>query len=324
MELNRKVLQKVIAVFLLFCSISILLPVERVKIAQASSPTDDYYLYLPLILKNFKTPPLPTVSRYLGYNDGYVHDLTWSKLYTLGCNQGASTPSNFVGYVVLNFGEPWHDGSTYGTRLFDSPHYTFISTSDIETLSKAFLQGYWDCSPNDSRLILAIGTNNDGPFVEYGHGEAWAGLINNIADWIESPPSYASQEGVVGAIDSELDWNMADVSLDWRNGYISWATRFYLYFGDCAGCPTAQLPGWLPNNAWTVEDVYQMSGGTNYNLPLPQIYSKDRANAQQWQYLSLYAYINHYEPLSFMGSMTQWHACQERDNCNSGTPNAID
>jgi hypothetical protein len=272
---------------------------------------------------NYKDPPLSTVSYDMGYNEEYPHNLNWDKLYNLGCNQGISTPSDFTGYSILNFGEPWQEGTIYSTKLFDRPYFSFISFAEIDSLSIAFLHGYLDCAPDSSRLILAIGTSNYGPNVSYEHGEALAQVINNIVNWIETPPSYEAKIGVVGAIDNELDWNEPSDSFNWRNGYIYNSSRFYLYFGDCAGCPTQKYFYWLPDNNWTIDDVYQMVRGP-FSYPLPQIYRKDRIHAQQWQYLSLYVNDNNYNPLSFAGCITLWQACQEKGNCNNGTPNAID
>ncbi|MFZ2098790.1 MAG: hypothetical protein WAV05_19320, partial [Anaerolineales bacterium] len=47
-------------------------------------------------------------------------------------------------------------------------------------------------------------------------------------------------------------------------------------------------------------------------------------HSEQWYYLSLYMYLQYYDPIGFMGSLTKSSACQERDDCNSGLPDAID
>ena len=189
--------------------------------------------------------------------------------------------------------------------------------------SESFLLGYFDCAPSDSRVNLAIGTNNYGPYVNYASGQAWANVVNTVNSWINSQPGYAVKLGVTGAIDSELQWNSSQASLDWKNGYTSSASIFYLYYGDCSGCPSKIYPNWIPDNGWTLENVYQMSS-TGYAFNFPEIYSVDRSNARQWQYVSLYSKINYGNPIGFLGVLTQSKACQQRNNCSSNTSNATD
>src|ERR671927_797136 len=63
--------------------------------------------------------PAPTTTRYMTTTDPNV-------LYQEGCAQ-----TNQTGIVILDFGQPWWDGTSYGTIVFGSN--TFRSTANIET-----------------------------------------------------------------------------------------------------------------------------------------------------------------------------------------------
>ena len=292
---------------------------DRARAVEALTP---HRLYLPIILKNYTSPPPATLSRYLGYNNNLKHNLTWDKLRSLGCSQGSAAREGFNGVVILNFGEPWKENNLYGTKLYDQPYYTFVDTSTISHLAKGYLQGFWDCSPANTHLSLGIGTTNYGPHVDDIHGEQWANMVNGVQTWINNPPSYASKlSAFFGAIDSELDWNGRVASLNWATGYGRFGTQDY-YYGNCAGCPTEEYYWYDPNGDWTLEDVYLMADGKYHAVPLPQIYSTNGINADQWDYASWYSLINHEYPLAFAGTLTQWDACQDRqDKCDPGTDN---
>jgi hypothetical protein len=184
-----------------------------------------------------------------------------SVLYNEGCSQGSAGER---GVVVLDFGKPWQQNSTYGTKLY--PDWTqFYSTPEIEVAAEYFLRGYWDCSPPGAFLTLAIGTNNSGSQVTNAHGQAWAQMVNNVAIWIGSPPSYASKEAVAGANDIEALWNNKTISRAWVDGYDLVYTRPFYNYGSCDSCPYTAYPLWAPGNGWSKDDIWYVSWG---HLPL--------------------------------------------------------
>src|SRR5690242_8744090 len=79
--------------------------------------------------------PSATTSRYMKTSDT-------TTLYNEGCAQGHAAQD---GIIVLDFGSPSFNGSTYGTLLFGSN--TFRSIAQIEKAAESFLTGYWNCSP---------------------------------------------------------------------------------------------------------------------------------------------------------------------------------
>jgi hypothetical protein len=102
-----------------------------------------------------------------------------------------------------------------------------------------------------------------------------------VDSWVNSPPSYGGKVAIGGGIDNELAWNNASKSLAWKNGYITNSQKFYYYVGDCASCPYYGNPGSSPQDyGWELDQVYIMSATTN-GLALPQIYTKNRVNADQ-------------------------------------------
>lgn len=242
-------------------------------------------------------PPSTTTSRYMKTVDP-------SALYTLGCNHGKAAES---GVVILDFGQPWWDGSTYGTNLFDKG-FSFASIAEIENASTSFLQGYWDCSPSWTHLRLVIGTNNYRGWTNYEHGQAWGELVNRVNNWIARGDDYSARESARGGNDMELDWNTPAATRAWADGYASASQYPYYNYGDCAGCPSDLNPSSKPHNGWTLEDVWYVSWGAAPAWPLPQIYNQDGYNAAQWQALSRYSYEVHGEPMVFLGALTQWSA----------------
>ena len=255
--------------------------------------------------------PPATVSRYMTTTDP-------GTLYGEGCNQANAIPQ---ARVILDFGEPWWNGSAYGTIIFGSN--TFRSVAQIETAAEAWLEGFWDCAPPGTYVRLGVGTSNYRGATGYAHGRAWANMIDRINSFISSPPSYASMETARGASDIELGWNSPAASRAWVDGYASAYSSPSLYwnYGDAAGCP----PYGSCSNGWMQEDVYYVSWGVPPALPLPQIYCEacyagdtHGGQSKEWQRLSLYGYTNHAgRAMYLLGAITQWAAA---GRCCTNTP----
>ncbi|MBI4300227.1 MAG: hypothetical protein HY677_03750, partial [Chloroflexi bacterium] len=251
-------------------------------------------------------PPSPTLSWYIRTVDG-------ATLYDMGCLSGREAHN---GVLILDFGQAWLEGSTYGSIIFD-PYNSFASISQIEEATKAFLTGYWNCTPSWTYITVVIGTSNYHGYTTSGHGQAWAQMVNRINDWITSPAGYASQEAVVGGNDMELSWNSAAATRSWAQGYASAGLWPYYNFGACEGCPTKDYWWWVPNNGWTLEDVWFVSWGVANAWPLPEIYLESGINADQWQYLSRWSAVNHSQRMTSKGALSQWAAA---GLCCTNTP----
>lgn len=304
----------ILLVGIVFSLVSLLSSFSSVS---ANSPyqTDGYEVHLPIVY-GLPIPPA-TESRYITKTD-------YSTMYDYGCKLGYAMLKSPYSISVLFFGQPWYDAVSqkYGTLLLDD-NLTFVDTSAIVDAAKAWINGYWQCTPvNGPHVLLAIGTNNFGPRTQitYDHGKAWAILVNDIMDYITFN-GYDTQISIAGANNIELDWNKSDVTKDWVNGYTSSYQRTLYHVGDCSGCPYASHPDWLPNNGWTYEDIWYVSWRAAPSVPLPEIYSTSGISAAQWQLLALWAYDTHNSNMTFAGSLTQWQACIDRNAPCTGTNN---
>jgi hypothetical protein len=225
-------------------------------------------------------------------------------LYNEGCSQ-----HDQAGIVVLDFGQPWWDGYNYGSIIFGSN--TFRSVWDIEVAAESWIDGWWWCTPSYTPHIrLAIGTSNYLGYTGYGHGQAWAQMVNDVGGYVQSM-GYSSQVDVAGASDMELDWNSASITRAWADGYDSADNWPYYNYGDAAGCP----PYGSCDNGWRQEDVWYVSWGVLPAYPLPEIYTD--ATSREWYRLSLYGYTYHGQAILISGTMTQWAAM---GYCCTNTP----
>jgi hypothetical protein len=249
------------------------------------------------------TAPRASTSRYMKTTDPSI-------AYTEGCNAGKAPQQ---GIVVLDFGSPALNGTTYGTLLFSSN--SFRSLRDVGNAAKNWLSGYWNCSASWPTVTLAIGTSNYRGATGYNHGRAFAQMVNDVALWVMQN-GFASQVDAAGASDIELDWNSASASRAWANGYDSADTRAYFDYGDAAGCP----PYGSCDNGWTPEDVWHVSYGTPPAFPLPEIYTTSGSMASEWYRLSLYSYTAHGYAMEIAGAFTQYQSCLDSGGC-SGTNN---
>jgi hypothetical protein len=271
--------------------------------------------WLPVILKNF--PPIPTISRYVSTTD-------WQTLHDLGCNRGTTILPGQDDIIILDFGYPAYDSSSgqYGVWLFSGP---FRSTAQITNAVEGFMSGFYNCSPSGVKLTVAVGVNNSGAGVTREHGMAWAQMVNNLNAWIVGPPypSYADKLTAYGAIDAEPGFGTAAATRAWVDGYAAGFIGLskYVNFGSCDSCPFTGCPTCVPSNGWTLDDIWYVSWKLLPALPLPEIYRTDGANADQWYRMSLYSYTNHNSRMNFVGSLTQWNACQEVGGC-AGTDNS--
>jgi hypothetical protein len=273
-------------------------PPATASIVQGLTPR----AYLPAIFKDF--PPVPTTSRYMQTTNGTV-------LYNLGCSRATARQN---GVVILDFGQPWYQNSTYG--VIHPASSTFATLAQVEEAVKQFMRGYWNCSAPDAFVHVAVGTNNYGSYTGFSHGQAWTQMVNSISTWITSPPSYASKISVAGATDIEPAWNSVTRSRGWVDGFDSGNMRLYYNYGTCDGCPHATCPTCVPGSAtypWTVEDIWYVSWGAQPAQAIPEIYLTNGRNADQWQRVSLHGYINHQgNRIRFSGTLTQWLACQNQ------------
>ncbi|MBG0771202.1 MAG: hypothetical protein H0S82_05800 [Anaerolineaceae bacterium] len=290
--------------------------------SQTASAQEAELTYLPLFSHIYE--PLYSTSYYMITIDPEF-------TYSLGCELGTrdqSEPGAQDNVVVLDFGYPVYSPEVgYGAALFG---FGPVGLSEIRIAAENFARGYYTCtgSDNDSNLVLGVGTNNKPSSLDTAekmtaHGTVWARMVNTLNQTLLDN-NMLQQVQAYGASDIELGWNSPANSIAWLTGYGSLAESPMLYYGDAAGCPFDALPGLTCGTSafpeWTMEDVWYVSWGFEPSLPLPLIYLTSGVHAQQWAFLSQYAYDNHGARMDITGVFTQWQACEQWHTCN-GTDN---
>lgn len=281
-----------------------------------------YKQYLPALPDTARqaSPPLATRSRYI-WRSNYL-----DRTNNLGRFAAERHPN---GIVILDFGAPTLRNGVQGTTLLDN--VTFASLPNIELATKRFIEGFcnYETLPASSSLTLAIGTNNKGSNTTRSHGEQWATMVNNVATWFSNyTVSCRSRIIIAGATNIELNFGPPNQTIAWVEGYTSLATRNLYNFGACENCPRASCPNCIPDNGWTLENVWKVSWGISRVFPVPQIYASSGVNADQWYRMSLYSISRNNgtgNRIVFAGSMTQEQACIDQnqpspdcDNKNQG------
>jgi hypothetical protein len=305
--------------------------------------TGPYTIYLNFVFRAPNPPPETTV-----YQTGpdvystsyYIKSINMNAdtgldtlAYNRGCELGtrdANLPNAQSNLVILDYGRPIYDmingSNQYGARLFSTA--TRVDLNQIAISARSFGVGYYICTGSDfdSKTVVGIGTNNldyagcPNCSVTFGHGQAWANMVNGVNDWLVQN-GYSRQVSAAGANDIEMSWNSFTQTKAWLDGYDS-ANRFEMInFGALPGCPYfgaegAQCGGTNPLDLttryrWSLEEAWYVIWGSPPVYPVPEIYSNNGVNAQQWYLMSLYAYNAHGLAIQFRGVMTQMQACQQ-------------
>jgi alpha-tubulin suppressor-like RCC1 family protein len=293
--------------------------------------------------------PSASISRYISNADVFNPSVTVPNPvvpseqvtipWALGCNQGGAGGTRPVsgGLVVLDFGQAWQDPTTgaYGANIFD-PNATFESVDSIRYASEQFLSGYWSCSPANGPVIyLVIGTSNYNlGAIASGHGQAWAGIVQQVSQWI-TQNNQGSQEIVRGGMDFEPNYSSATAARSWADGFGSVAGYFYYNYGSCDGCTASNplnygaaqapaSPGAGLRNGWTRDDLLYVSEVAPAAFAFPEIYNN--TIAWEWQNISAYSIRNRTYTLYLWGPLTQHQACVDRPNPTfcTGTDDAPD
>jgi hypothetical protein len=178
------------------------------------------------------TAPAPAAAAYPYVTTSHYESTTsTSTLYSQGCSAGSA---GAVGSIILDFGRPAYRAGAYGTMLFGSGG--FASNVSILQGMKAFADGYWNCSPVRTQVIIARGTSNYCPEGSgcslptpsfTAAGSYWGGRTDDLATYIANS-GYSSQETSAAAVDAEPAWDPDYTSThDFISGYNS-ATSWFM------------------------------------------------------------------------------------------------
>jgi hypothetical protein len=238
----------------------------------------------------------------------YEHSPNTTTLYNQGCNAGQSGAN---GIAILDFGRPAYSGGAYGTIDFNG---NFDSSAAIRAAVKSYASGFWDCTPiNGPFMTIAIGTNNSYSNHDQVHcpngcgsqppsfteaGNIWAYSVKALNDYINAPPSFASQENGAAADDMEPAWEPP----------YTYTQNFVSGYNNSAVATDALYDyGSLESGYWTSSQEYYVAYGALFDYPIPEIYYCCQQTA--WENLSLWGTSNgNYGTIYFPGVMSQYRS----------------
>lgn len=276
--------------------------------------------------------------------------------YTLGQLEGGFHQQLLeAGYrltFVLDWGQPCKipGTQTWGAYANDGNN-TCHAISEFETQMSYYIDGYcaaiqsarpgglgqycgFQYSTSAIPITLAIGLNNcvggdncanvptdPSNAITYGHGQAWATMVNNVYNHVVSR-GYSYQLLIAGALDIEGAWNTYGNTKNWIDGYKATTFRAFYNYGNC-DCPDGYSSsnndvigsGIFPRD-WSYNRIHEVSyRGLPGRYPLPQIYHTSGLDARRWQGLSKWAVVNSYGKMIFRELLTTNGACAQGYNC---------
>jgi hypothetical protein len=227
------------------------------------------------------------------------------------------------GVIILDFGTPTTNGAEF-SPMNNQP----LNMKQISDAVVAFAEGYHYAALTASPALhatLVVGTNNlikkDRAFAQK-FGENWATLVNSIANQVSQ--LGCTEVTIAGGDDIETEYSLPATAMDWVNGYASVIDvivpggRTLFNYGSANGCPPKGSPPKCADD-WTQEDIGYVSWQNSVSAPLPEIYYK--AQAEQWQQLSLYSYLAIGKAMLIAGSLSEKQACSQTKHC-PGTVNS--
>jgi CSLREA domain-containing protein len=184
-------------------------PLSTPTPAPTVSSQGSFRIYLPLGMKNFQSPPLPTFSYYV--QDPSILDSLGTEVGQLVLTQAITDH-----VVVLAFGSPAISGvgTSWGTVLVNRG---FVSWGQINNGVQLFVTSWLAQTQNTSHhLRLVIGTNNYpvsntsnySSAVTPAHAGAWSVLATYLDVTFTDP-----RVKIVGGIDAQVAWNTKTTTL---------------------------------------------------------------------------------------------------------------
>jgi len=222
--------------------------------------------------------------------------------------QGCAAARRGVGgVVILDFGKPSWNGSSYGTILFSG---RFAGNHAITRALYGYAHAYVRCSHSAAdRITLARGTSNYHPSVPstYKAGRKWADETVALARMLDAH-GLAGRVTSAAADDVEPAWDRTwHRTRDFYRGYADVNPGRLLYnYGS--------LDGGI-GKVWSAKQAFFVAGGMRYARAIPEIYNN--AMAREWAALSQVALHRYHRSVQFAGVMTEHtsanHGLKPRD-----------
>lgn len=193
---------------------------------------------------------------------------------------------------------------------------TYVSYGTIASLADNFALGYYNGTGSDhtSVLKLAIGTNNSAYHIDTAGGNAWAGVVVNVSNWVDNVAHIGGQVFVGGANDMETIFDTYTPTKSWVDAFSAAGPSYYLNYGDPTNCsPNTHTNASCGTTGWNQDDVWYVSWGATIAFATPQIYYQNQAN--QWGQINLWKSMGFEGPLdehdlngSTFDSLPAWNA----------------
>jgi hypothetical protein len=267
-----------------------------------------------------RSPPLATYSYYVTVSSS-TSDWQSAGAALADLVDSGSRPKKAI--VILHFGSPKMQGSTYGTWLPTTEN--FVSIPDAQAIAYAFAYGYYVNVNSGPHLNIVLAINNDAlaSDLSAAHGAAWASMVNNLNSQFSSNCCIASQVNAFGGGDFEVDYSEASSVRTWISGYSASSYWRLVVDAGADACPTTSGYGdcSAQHHTWTTDDVWWVTWGSVPSWPFPQIYSS--VADDQWYWIDKYSIAQGFgSKMAFMGALSQRAACDDTSNSCDGTYNA--
>ena len=228
-------------------------------------------------------------------------------LYTQGESAGLSGAQ---GIVILDFGRPASDGTSDGT--LDYAH-DFLSFADITAGVENFVMGYYNTAPADTRLDVAIGSNDscgvgqpcgsvvcgcpDEPSDYVVWGQELAATVEQLGEWstaVAPPNGFTDTVHVVAGDDAEPAFDPGFYNTEYvMQGYAETVGGSYPPMVDYGSAD----PGF-----WSNDQILQIANGFAPNVAMPEIYNSSQIG--QWASVVAYANATYGEDVTVFGVLT--------------------
>jgi hypothetical protein len=238
----------------------------------------------------------------------YEQSASASALYLQG---EAAGQAGTQGIVILDFGRPAFDGTSYGTLGFAR---TFLSFAAISKGVENYIMGYYNDAPSNATIDVAVGTNDscgmyqpcgaivcgcpDEPNNYITWGQEFAGTVEQLGAWsaeFGSANGYTDTVRVVAGDDAEPAFDPGFNNTYFvMKGYAQAVGGTYPPMVDYGSAD----PG-----IWSEDQLLQIANGFSPNVAMPEIYNS--AQVEEWAALVAYAKAHYGEIVTIFGVLTE-------------------
>ena len=216
------------------------------------------------------------------------------------------------GAVILDFGRPAYQSSTYGTMDFAD---RFVPLAGVVSAVENYVSGYFAAAPRWTTLEVVVGTNDScgtgqpcprthtrscgcrwEPPSYYQWGRRFGLAVGQAGYWatdVRARQGFSDQVSVVAGDDAEPGFDPG-----YRNTY-----NLLAGYAGLGGSPLMVDFGDAAPGLWSREQLYQVAYGFSPDVPFPEIYYPSQA--REWADLARYARVRHGKVMTFVGVLSQ-------------------